>query len=191
MIITDKAEIINRINAILKTKKRVIVAIDGRCAAGKTTLSNELATELNASLFHMDDFFLQPHMRSPERLGTPGENVDHERFLNEVLKPLSEGSDVILYRPFNCKTVTLEDGIEIKVKDISIIEGAYSLHPELIGFYDLKVFADILEEEQIKRIIKRNGLDGAEAFRNKWIPLEEAYFNTLQIRDKCDIAIKL
>jgi hypothetical protein len=85
----------------------------------------------------------------------------------------------------------LEDGIEIKVKDISIIEGAYSLHPELIGFYDLKVFADILEEEQIKRIIKRNGLDGAEAFRNKWIPLEEAYFNTLQIRDKCDIAIKL
>jgi uridine kinase len=191
MIITDKAEIINRIKAIQMTKKRVIVAIDGRCAAGKTTLSNELATELNASLFHMDDFFLQPHMRSPERLGTPGENVDHERFLNEVLKPLSEGSDVILYRPFNCKTVTLEDGIEIKVKDISIIEGAYSLHPDLFPYYDLRFFMDISEEEQMARILKRNGSDGAEVFRNKWIPLEEAYFNTLQIRDKCDIAIKL
>ncbi|MBO7357622.1 MAG: uridine kinase, partial [Lachnospiraceae bacterium] len=102
------------------TKKRVIVAIDGRCAAGKTTLSNELATELNASLFHMDDFFLQPHMCSAERLGTPGENVDHERFLKEVLKPLHEGKEHILYTPFSCKTGMMEEGITINIKPISI-----------------------------------------------------------------------
>ena len=142
MAITNISEIAEIINNVYKTKKRVIVAIDGRCASGKSTLSNELATMLNASLFHMDDFFLQPHMRTPERLSKPGENVDHERFLEEVLKPLWEGAEHIFYAPFNCKTSCIEAGREIKVKAVSIVEGAYSMHPELRDFYDLKVFMD-------------------------------------------------
>ena len=34
-----------------------ILAIDGRCASGKSTLGQELAEKWNASLFHMDDFY--------------------------------------------------------------------------------------------------------------------------------------
>ena len=41
-------------------KPRVIVAIDGRCAAGKTTLADHLKQELGTTVFHMDDFFSPP-----------------------------------------------------------------------------------------------------------------------------------
>lgn len=33
-----------------------IIAIDGRCAAGKTTLAARLAKELGGDVIHMDDF---------------------------------------------------------------------------------------------------------------------------------------
>ena len=71
-----------------------ILAIDGRCASGKSTLGQELAEKWNASLFHMDDFYLQPHQRTEERLAEPGGNVDRERFLKEVLLPLRSGQTV-------------------------------------------------------------------------------------------------
>ena len=44
---------------VLPTGMRII-AIDGRCAAGKTTLAARLAKELGGDVIHMDDFFLPP-----------------------------------------------------------------------------------------------------------------------------------
>lgn len=38
-----------------------IIAIDGRCAAGKTTLAARLAKELGGDVIHMDVFFCRLH----------------------------------------------------------------------------------------------------------------------------------
>ena len=84
-------QIISFIKAESYSCDRFILAIDGRCASGKTTIATELAHTLNADLIHMDDFFLRPEQRTPERLAIPGENIDHERFLTEVLEPLRAG----------------------------------------------------------------------------------------------------
>ena len=56
----------------------------------------------------MDDFYLQPHQRTEERLAEPGGNVDRERFLQEVLIPLHEGHDAV-YRVFDCQILALTD----------------------------------------------------------------------------------
>lgn len=50
------------------SQKRIVIAIDGRCAGGKTTLGSYLEQEFDANLFHMDDFFLQAGQRTKERL---------------------------------------------------------------------------------------------------------------------------
>lgn len=63
------------------------VAIDGPCASGKSTLGQLLAGVYGCPLIRMDDFFLRPEQRSPERLAQPGGNVDYERFSREVLSP--------------------------------------------------------------------------------------------------------
>ena len=66
-----------------------IIAIDGRCAAGKTTLAARLAKELGGDVIHMDDFFLRVEQRTPERMKEVGGNVDYERFEKTVLEQIA------------------------------------------------------------------------------------------------------
>ena len=166
---------------------RVIVAIDGRCASGKTTLSKRLEEALDATVFHMDDYFLRPEQRTPERLDTPGGNVDYERFTDEILRPLIVGEEQIVYRPYDCSCQALAEPILVKPKRIVIIEGAYACHPTLREHYDLKIFITVSGEEQMRRIVARNGAQRAEVFRDRWIPLEEAYFAACQTENCCDL----
>ena len=42
-----------------KQQEYIVIAIDGRCASGKTTLANKLAQHFHANVFHMDDYFLR------------------------------------------------------------------------------------------------------------------------------------
>lgn len=167
------------------TNHPLLVAIDGRCASGKTTLAAQLQKTCGCGVVHMDDFFLRPEQRTQERLDTPGENVDHERFLSEVLLPLSRGK-AVQYRPFDCSTQTLSESIQVEPSHLVVVEGSYSCHPALWPYYDLRVFLTVSPEEQMRRIVAREGAEYAEVFRTKWIPLEERYFDAYPLADKCD-----
>ena len=80
-----------KIDELLTQKDMVVVAIDGKCTSGKTTLASKLAQIYDCNVFHMDDFFLRPEQRTPERFAEIGGNVDYERFREEVLLPLKSG----------------------------------------------------------------------------------------------------
>ena len=178
---------LNEAIVALNKDRDVLIAIDGKCASGKTTLAERLALKYKANLFHMDDFFLRPFQRSEERLKVPGENIDHERFLKEVLKPLKDKKDII-YKTYDCHTQSFKESIIIKYRPINIIEGSYCLHPSLFDHYNLKVYIDIDKEEQLERIKIRNK-DDFQIFTNKWIPLEERYFKYYDIQKRCDIVL--
>ena len=185
-------ELINLIKELIGNKqggeqKSILIALDGRCAAGKTTLAAHLGSAVDGTVFHMDDYFLRPFQRTRERLDTPGGNVDYERFLEEILRPLVGGAGEISYRPYNCQRQELEEAVVTQVGPVVIVEGSYSCHPELWDFYDLHVFVDIAPQDQMKRILHRDGEAKAEKFRDKWIPLEEQYFEECHIREKCEI----
>lgn len=49
-----------KIAELLSQKERVIVGIDGCCAAGKTTLADKLSRSFDCNVFHMDDFSCAP-----------------------------------------------------------------------------------------------------------------------------------
>ena len=177
-----------RIDALLRTSERVLLAIDGNCCAGKTTLSQRLGSLLDANVFHLDDYFLQPHMRSPQRLSQPGGNVDAERFLAQVLLPVSRGERATVQK-YDCHADALLDPVFVSPKRIAIVEGAYSLHPLLEPFYDLKVFCRIDTALQESRILARNGAEALPVFRERWIPLENRYFEALDILAQCDLVV--
>ncbi len=154
-----------------------LVAIDGRCASGKTTLAAALDAHyghLRCMTVHMDDFFLRPSQRTPERLATPGGNIDHERFAEEILRPLAAGKD-IWYVPYSCREGRLVEPVLIRPTPIVLIEGSYACHPMLRDFYDLRFFLSVDPATQMSRIRARNGEAAAEVFRTRWIPMEEAY----------------
>lgn len=171
----------------IDNKHPSIISIDGRCASGKTTLSNLLKQIYDCNVFKMDDFFLQPHQRTKERLESPGENVDHERFEQEVLIPLSKHEDIKL-RKFNCSTLSIQSAHLIPYKSFNVIEGSYSMHSDLQRYYSYSVFLTVSKEEQLSRLEKRNP-NMLNNFIQRWIPLEELYFKTFSIQDICDIKI--
>lgn len=183
---TDAA--VSALFELARKKDRVIAAIDGRCAAGKTTLAERISKELDCNIFHMDDFFLRPEQRTPQRLELPGGNIDSERFLGEVLLPLSNEKNVI-YKPYNCQTGKLGDAVSVPQKRINIVEGSYSCHPDLRAYYDFCIFLDVDSDEQLRRITVRDP-DKAERFRSIWIPLEEKYFSAFDIQGSADMTVK-
>ena len=177
----------DHIDDLLKTGKQVVIAIDGNCTAGKTTLASVLKKEYDCNVFHMDDFFLRPEQRTAERYAQPGGNVDYERFQQEVLLPLTASLE-FSYRPFDCKTFTLSDPVTVPVKRLNIIEGSYSMHPYFGNPYDLKVLLTVSPEVQQRRILERS-TSLHKRFFEEWIPMENRYLDKLQIPQNTDLIL--
>lgn len=184
----DIERILEAVDRLRKTKARVIVAIDGRCASGKTTLAEELRRQTACTVFHTDDFFLRPEQRTPERFRTPGGNVDYERLEEEILLPLRNGADQISSSAFDCQTQTMRSPVRVCCAPVIFVEGSYSCHPALTKYYDMRIFLQVSVEEQAARITKRNGM-AAHMFFERWIPLEEEYFSAYQIEENSDLRI--
>lgn len=171
-------------------KEKVIFAIEGGSGSGKTTLSKLLEQVYDCNVFHMDDFFLRPVQRTKERFGEPGGNVDRERFLEEVLLPLSKNEPVDYVR-FDCSTFTLLPAKKMIPKRLNIIEGSYSMHPELAGWYDFGVFLDVSPALQEERIKSRNSPEQVKRFFEEWIPMEKRYHDAMKVRERCDLKIQI
>lgn len=163
-----------QIDELLREKDFVLIAIDGRCTSGKTTLAARLAEVYDCNVFHMDDFFLRPEQRTPERFAEIGGNVDYERFHEEVLMPLKAGKP-FSYRPFDCKSVSLADPVRVPVKQLNIIEGSYCSHPYFENPYDLRILLTVDEETQRQRIMERPAFLHKRFFE-EWIPMENRYY---------------
>lgn len=166
--------------------RQVIVAIDGMCGSGKSTLGRILEEIYDCNLFHMDDFFLRPEQRKPERFAEPGGNVDYERFKEEILDHISD-PEGFSYQVYNCGKQALDGMVQVPYKKLNIIEGAYSEHPYFGDPYDLKFFCKISSEEQLARIMKRNGPEMLERFKQTWIPMENRYFEAFEVEKKSKI----
>lgn len=181
-------ELIRRqVDDLLKERDRILIAIDGSCASGKTTLAAALAREYECNLFHMDDFFLRPGQRTPERLSEIGGNVDYERFGAEVLRPLKEGKS-FSYRPYDCGSGELKEPVVVTPKKINIIEGSYSHHPYFEEPYDLKIFLKVSPAVREKRISQRPPFLHRRFFE-EWIPMEQRYFDAFAIEEKADLSV--
>lgn len=183
------SSLIKRIKAAADKKEIFIVAVDGRCASGKTTLAAALSERLGCDVIHTDDFYLQPHQRTTERYAEPGGNLDRERLIATVLQPLRRGEGAS-YCPFICRTMSFGEKIHLKSKGIYIVEGSYSCHPEMRKYYDLTVFVTTDSNTQSERIKNRNGTERLHDFLTKWIPLEEKYFAAFEVESKADAVIR-
>ena len=180
-------KLFHEIEKLMKMKNHISIAIDGGAASGKTTLAKILSEKYGAPIIHMDDFFLRPEQRTPERFAEAGGNFDRERFLSEVI-PHIRKSEAFSYQIFDCSRMALGAYREIPNAPLTIIEGSYSHHPAFSEVFDLRVFLSVTEEERKNRILARNGAKN-EMFFTRWIPLENRYFEAFAIREKADIII--
>lgn len=191
--LTERTEILTeKIRELSEREKPegdvTVIAIEGRCASGKTTLSNRLAERLGCGVIHMDDFFLPPELRTGERFAQAGGNIHYERFAEEVLPKLTK-RESFSYRRFDCKSMRYEEERTIPEGEIRIVEGAYSCHPRFGDYMTLRAFCDVEYKEQLERIENRGGRQAVSVFRERWIPMEEKYFEAFSIKERADLVI--
>lgn len=182
-------ELCEEIESMLRDLKRVIIAIDGMCAAGKTTLANKLKeTFSGAFVIRMDDFYLPFSQRSETVMAEPGGHMDYERFAEEVALPLWKAHPAS-YGIFDCHSQSIVETVEIPADaTLIVIEGTYATHPAIPDIYDYRLFVETDAETQKNRIICRNG-EGAGDYFEKWIPRETAYFSAYMTKELADAVI--
>lgn len=168
--------ILYQVQKLLSETDRGVIAIDGPCGSGKSSLADLLAELFPSRILHMDDYYLPLQQRSPGWEQIPCENMDLQRFLQEALLPASRGEE-ILYRPYSCRKGQLTDSRILPAAPLTIAEGSYSHHPLLAPHYDLKIYLTCHHQEQLARLARREQ-SHLDAYLQRWIPLEEAYYRT-------------
>lgn len=171
-----------------KPTRPLVLALDGRCGSGKTTLANTLARQFPASItLHTDDFYLPPAQRIRGWEKTPCANMDLDRLRDEALRPAYEGQPV-QYRAYSCREGAYLPARELAAQPLVILEGSYSHHPLLAPYEDFRVFMTCSDAEQTRRLQAREG-DRYPDFAARWVPLEEAYFTQHNIEDAADFVM--
>lgn len=166
----------------LSDKDRILMCIDGPCGSGKSTLCSQLVAITGAATLSMDEFFTPHGQKTPDRLAQPAGNADIERFCTEFLYPWLDAGTAS-YRPYICFNDTFGDPVTVPSRPMTIIEGSYSLHPDIRRHADLCVFLTVYAQTQRQRIAARNGEAMLQHFLSTWIPLEQAYFTAFGLPD--------
>lgn len=147
------------------------VAIDGRCAAGKTVLADELASALRArtkdlQVLHpsVDGFHHTRNRRyrqgEDSATGYYQDAYDYAAVIDCILGPLSGTSFPVLCRlvSHDWRTDLHHDAPPILVgaRSVLLFEGLFLLRRELDSFWDLRILLDVDFETSLARALDRD-----------------------------------
>ena len=103
MHLISPEELTSAIADRLARQPAVLVALDGRCGSGKTTLAAQLTERFPQSItVHTDDFYLPPSRRVTGWEKIPCANMDIQRLRDEVVAPARAGQ-AFSYQVYSCR----------------------------------------------------------------------------------------
>ena len=150
-------EVISKLEQLYRERVWVIVAIDGRGGAGKSSLARALVAKFpNSSHIEHDWFHL------PKNEVVEGRRFDHERLVADVIAPFRVGTQKLTFYRYNWGYLTGEpDGfhetpLTIAHKEILIIEGCETLHSALYPHLDLRIWLDTSPKVALERGMRRD-----------------------------------
>ena len=104
-----------------------------------------------------------------------------------MLAPLAAGQ-AAQYRPWDCHTGDFAVAYAVEPAQLTIVEGSYSMHPALRGYYDCMICLAVDPAEQLRRLERRNPRM-LQRFVDEWIPLENRYFEATNIQAVADLLV--
>jgi uridine kinase len=167
----------------------VVIAVDGRSAAGKSTFAASLAQKLDAAVVPGDDFYRVMDPVDRARLdprGGASRYFDWERMRDLALKPLRRALPA-KYRAYDWHHNTLaSDTTIIEPRPIVIVEGVYVSRPELESINDLTVLVVADPELRKQRQLLRAD---SEAWVQRWNAAEHWYFEHVRLPHLFDLTV--
>lgn len=189
-------------------QERIMIAITGESASGKTTICNTIKNAIDKfdmpiEIVSADNYFndiseLIKKYGSFDSLRDHGYDVDSpESFqlalLKEDLIKLKSGKDIRIPQYLvNGTGVSIPNAIEKKSKKIIVVEGIASVYKDIKDVFDIKIFVDIDKKLQkrwfLNRAAERNQ-DDDNALKH-WEYIQIASKNYVQPqKNECDVII--
>lgn len=164
------------------TPAPVIIAVDGRSGAGKTTLAVELAARLRqhhkVSLFHLEDIYP----------GWNGLMPGIERYVGTVLKPLSEGM-AAEWTSWDWDK-HYDGGLNVTLPaEIVIVEGVGAAADAARPMLDAVVWVEASGDERRRRALTRDG-STYEPYWDSWAAQEDEWLSSDQVISAADIRVQ-
>ncbi|MBV1850124.1 uridylate kinase [Catellatospora tritici] len=184
------------------------VAVDGCSAAGKTTLTDELAVAVRAITDRevvrvgLDWFKKALPLRTAYPVESPEsyylDTWDYAAIRDLLLVPLGPGGDrryrEAVMHPSGAQAV---DGAArtAPADAVLLADGGFLQRPELDPYWDLRIFLDIGLDDVLRRGTARDQawMDSAEAaahrYRTRYIPGERRYLDEVRPAERAQIVI--
>jgi uridine kinase len=164
----------------------VIVGIDGRSGAGKSTFARALAaaSQIPIEIVEGDDFYLGTEL-----------GFDWARLERQVLCPARSGQATISYQRYSWDEQRLGDWTSVTGAQCLIVEGVYMFRPELRERFDLKIWIEAEEEVRRERISARHATyppkirDRQNASVERWLNDEDEYIRDYRPQAVADLTI--
>jgi uridine kinase len=183
------------------------VAVDGRPAAGKTVLADELAALLRGQgrvvIRASVEGFLLPRSQRYRRgelsaEGNYDDSFDYDALRRVLLDPLGPGGDRRFLRAVYDKRTdaALSEPVTSASADaVLLFDGVFLMRPELVDRWDLRILVATGFEETIARARVRDaalyGTTGEveRRFRSRYGPSQQLYFDTVRPTDHADVVV--
>jgi uridine kinase len=151
------------------------VAIDGRCAAGKTTLADALAPlvrrqgvdVLRPSLdgFHQPKAYRYRHGEY-SAAGYYEDAFNYSAIVTHLLGPLSgdEFPAVCRQASHDLRTdVPIDTAIRVSAESVLLFDGVFLFRRELDAYWDFRVLVHVDAPTSVSRAVERDASDGSSA----------------------------
>ena len=195
---TADPEVLEALAAALRarvaSRTPLIVALDGRSGAGKSTIAAAVADLLpSCVVVDGDDFYAggSPEDWDQRTAEEKAAKVIDWRRQRPVLEDLANGLPGS-WHGYDWEAFDGRFRPEPTIcdpADVVILEGAYSARPELADLLDFRVLLSTEEYERIQRLRKREGNEYRDAWFERWDEAEQLYFGTIMPPKAFDLVL--
>lgn len=160
-------------------RRPLVLAVDGPSGAGKTSLSEQLATSVDgAAVVHLDDFYP----------GWGGLEAAVPRLVAWVLQPVSVGRPA-RWRRYDWVAERYAEWHEVPACDMLVVDGVGSGARACAPYLDVLLWVETTEDERYRRAMARDGVGYRRHWR-RWAAAERAHHGRERTRERADVRLR-
>lgn len=173
-------------------RRPVLVGIDGQGGAGKSTFARAVVGSLPGAVVVEGDDFYRDMDEAARAALDPAAGVEHyfdwQRLRREVLEPVRRGDDTLRYQRYDWGNGAMGGWVEQVMPEVVVVEGVYTLRPQLLDLVDVAVWVETSEATRLRRQAERG--ENADEWIARWVAAEDHYVASYDPRSRAALHVQ-